>query len=95
LCNRLKTKDNTEVASPCVDNCCLDDNDIWAQYDGGPEVQVTHLVFWSSQDYGIASMDLFQRDSAVTGVSVANTNIQARLEGTTALGPVEVSPAMI
>jgi hypothetical protein len=64
----------------------------WANYSDGSKVRVTTTVFWRSQDQTIASMDILQRDSKVTGELEGDTTVSATLDGVTGTAPVKVTP---
>ena len=49
----------------------------WGVKADGSKVYINKEVRWTSDDYAIASMDLLERNSDVTGVAVGTTNINA------------------
>ena len=59
--------------------------------DGGAKERITTTVIWTSQDRSVATMDIFQRNSKVTGVSVGSTTVSATEDGITGSAPVVVS----
>ncbi|WP_294953190.1 Ig-like domain-containing protein [Sulfurovum sp.] len=63
----------------------------WLVHKDGTKERVTTTVFWKSQDQSIASMDLLQRNSKVTGVAAGSTTVSATLDGVTGKAPVVVS----
>ncbi len=62
----------------------------FANYRDGTKGRVTTTVFWKSSDRSIATMNLLQRNSRVTGVGTGSTTVTATLDGVTGSAPVNV-----
>ncbi len=65
----------------------------WGNYSDGTKTRITTTVFWSSEDRDVATMDLLQRDSEVTGKAPGSTFVKARLVGIEGSAPVNVTAA--
>jgi len=62
----------------------------WGVKADGSKVYINKDVVWRSADNAIASMDIAQRNSNVTGVAVGNTDVNATAGGYTGTTPVNV-----
>lgn len=67
----------------------------WAVYDDDSKVYINTEVFWKSDNQGVASMDIAQRNSNVTGVSEGQAVVSAKYEGMTGEATVNVYGASI
>ena len=90
-CGSTQTGETIDSANPLLlsvgQEQCIN---AWGKYSDGSVHRVTTTVFWTADDRSIASMDIAQRDSKVTGVALGETFVSATQDGVTGNAPVEV-----
>jgi len=62
----------------------------WGKYSDGKIKRLTTTVLWTADNSSIASMDIFQASSKVTGVALGDTNVTATQDGVSGKAAVTV-----